>query len=71
MLKIIESSAKTCMKGPERTEQHRKNKNPRKKNMRVFYKLNVNENTNVTSAPHKEEYDDQNHIAIEDQETTL
>ena len=39
--------------------------------MIAFYKLNVNGNTNVTSTPYKEEYDDQNYKAIEDGETAL
>ena len=39
--------------------------------MRVFYKLNVNENTNVTSTPQKEEFNYQNYEAIEDHKTTL
>ena len=39
---------------------------PQEKNMRVLYKLNVNDITNVTSTPHKEEFNDQNYEAIED-----
>ena len=30
---------------------------PKEKNMCIFYKLNVNENGDVTSTPHKEEFD--------------
>ena len=39
--------------------------------MKVFYKLNVNDNTNITSTPHEEEYDDQNYEVIKDRETAL
>ena len=39
--------------------------------MKVFYKSNVDDNTNVTCTPHKEEYDDQNYEAIKYRETTL
>ena len=39
--------------------------------MKIFYKLNVNYNTNVTSTPCQEEFSDQNYEAIEDHETAL
>ena len=44
---------------------------PKEKTMRVFYKLNINDITNVTSTPCKEEFNDQNYEVIEDWETTL
>ena len=39
--------------------------------MRVFYKLNVKENGDVTSTPHEEEFDEWNYESVEEQETTL
>ena len=39
--------------------------------MKIFYKLNVNDNTNVTSIPCEGEFSDQNYEAIEDHETAL
>ena len=43
------------------TEEEHK---PKEKNMKIFYKLNVNENTNVTSTPREEEFSNQNYEAI-------
>ena len=37
---------------------------PKEKNMKIFYKLNVNENTNITSTPFEEEFSDQNYEVI-------
>ena len=39
--------------------------------MRVFYKLNVDENADITSTPHKEEYNEQNYKSVEKWETAL
>ena len=39
--------------------------------MKIFYKLNVNDHTDVTSTPHEEEFSNQNYEAIEDHETAL
>ena len=39
--------------------------------MHVFYKLNVNENGDVMSTPHEEEFDKRNYESVEEQETTL
>ena len=39
--------------------------------MQVFYKLNINDNVNVTSNSHEEEFSDQNYEVIEDMETAL
>ena len=44
---------------------------PKEKNMRVFYKLNVTENVDVTSTPHEEVFDEQNYESVEEWETTL
>ena len=44
---------------------------PKEKNMKIFYKLNVNDSTNITSSPHEEEFSDQNYEVIEDCETAL
>ena len=47
-------------------EQERK-----EKNLKIFYKLNVNNNTNIRSTPHEEEFSDQNYEVIEDCKTAL
>ena len=39
--------------------------------MRVFYKLNVKENVDITTTPCEEEYDDQNYELIKEHETAL
>ena len=44
---------------------------PKEKNMHVFYKLNVNENGDVTSTPHEEEFDERNYESVEEWETAL
>ena len=44
---------------------------PKEKNMKIFYKLSVNNNTNITSTPHEEGFSDQNYEAIEDHKTAL
>ena len=44
---------------------------PREKNIRVFYKLNIDENTDITSTPHKEEYNEQNYESVEELESAL
>ena len=43
----------------------------KEKNMHVFYKLNVNENGDVMSTPHKEEFDERNYEFVEEWKTTL
>ena len=50
--------------------KQRESKDPEKK-YEVFYKLNINENTDITSTPHKEEYDEQNYESVEEWETAL
>ena len=44
---------------------------PKEKNIHAFYKFNVNENGDVTSTPHKEEFDERNYESVEEWETTL
>ena len=44
---------------------------PKEKNMQIFYKLNVKENGDFTSTPHKEEFDEWNYESVEEQETAL
>ena len=44
---------------------------PRKKNMRVFYKLNIKDDIDVTTTPHEEEYTDENYESVEEWETTV
>ena len=48
-------------KEKEAQEEH----GPKDKNMRVFYKLNVKENVDITSTPCEEEYDEQNYESVE------
>ena len=43
----------------------------KEKNMKIIYKLNVKENSNITSTPWEEEFSDQNYKAIEDRKTAL
>ena len=43
----------------------------KEKNMHVFYKLNINENGDVMSIPHEEEFDDKNYESVEEEETAL
>ena len=57
--------------GPQESKAAEEEQEPREKNMQVFYKLNIKDNVNVTSNPHKEEFSDQNYEVIEDRETTL
>ena len=44
---------------------------PREKNMRIFYKLNIDEDTHIASTPHKEDCDEQNYKSVEEWETAL
>ena len=54
-------------KDKETQEKH----SPKEKNMRVFYKLNVKENVDITIAPCEKKYDDQNYELIKECETSL
>ena len=58
-------------KEPQESRTTEEEHKPKEKNMKIFYKLNVNDNTNVTSTPHEEEFSDQNYEVIEDHETAL
>ena len=56
--------------------KHRKHEDarrarPQRRKTCIFYKLNVKENGDVTSTPHKEEFDKQNYESVEEWETTL
>ena len=44
---------------------------PKEKNMRIFFMLDINENTDITSTPHEEKFDEHNYKSIEEHETTL
>ena len=54
-------------KEKETQEEH----SPQEKNMRIFYKLNVKENVNISFTLCEEEYDEQNYESIEESKTTL
>ena len=56
---------------PQQSNIAEEKQETKEKNMWVFYKLNINDNANVTSTRHEEEFNDQNHEVIEDQETPL
>ena len=43
----------------------------REKNMRVFYKLNVKDNSDLTNTPCEEEYTDENYKSVEERETVI
>ena len=44
---------------------------PRERNMRVLYKLKVNEDPTSKNMPHEEEFDDDNYKSIEEKETAV
>ena len=44
---------------------------PQERNVRVFYKLKVNEDPASKNVPHEEEYDDDNYESIEEKETEV
>ena len=48
-------------------EEHESKEN----NMKIFYKLNVNDNTNIASTSHEEEFSNKYYEAIEDCKTAL
>ena len=43
----------------------------KEKNMKVFYKLNVNDKVDLANTPHEEEYADENYESVEDRETMV
>ena len=44
---------------------------PKEQNVRVFYKLKVNEDPASKNIPHKEDFDDDNYKSIEEKEMTV
>ena len=44
---------------------------PRERNMRVLYKLKVNEDPAFKNMPHEEEFDNNNYKSIEEKETVV
>ena len=46
-------------------------KEPSERNMRVLYKLKVNEDPASKNMPHEEEFDDDNYESIEEKETAV
>ena len=64
VLRVVRTSMKNLMRGRQKRIKDRE------KNMRAFYKLNINENTDITSTPHKEEYDEQDYESVEEQKLT-
>ena len=44
---------------------------PQERNVRVFYKLKVNEDPALKNMPHEEDFDDDNYKSIEEKETTV
>ena len=58
-------------KEPQESKCSEEEHEPKEKNMKIFYKLNINDNTNITSTPHEGEFSDQNYEAIEDGKTAL
>ena len=41
------------------------------RNVRVFYKLKVNEDPTLKNLPHEEDFDDDNYESIEEKETAV
>ena len=60
---------KTLMKISKREGDQRRTWAQREKHVSFFYKLNTKENVDVTSIPHKEEYDEQNYESVEECKT--
>ena len=56
---------------PQERETNEEEHKSKEKNMKIFYKLNINNNTNIASTPCKEKFRDQNYEAIEDCKTAL
>ena len=46
-------------------------KEPQERNVRVFYKLKVNEDPASKNMPHKEDFDDDNYESIEEKEMAV
>ena len=58
-------------KEPQEIRATEDEQEPKETNMKIFYKLNINENTKITSTPCEEEFSDQNYKVIEDCKTAL
>ena len=56
---------------PQESKTNEEKHEPKEKSMKIFYKLNINDHTNVTSTSREEEFSDQNYEAIEDCKTAL
>ena len=56
---------------PQESKTSEEEHEPKDNYMKIFYKLNIDDNTNIASTPHEEEFSDQNYEAIEDHETAL
>ena len=52
-------------------KESQEEREPREKNMRVFYKLNVKDNIDLANTPCEEEYMDDNYESVKEQETTV
>ena len=52
-------------------KESQEEREPREKNMRVFYKLNVKDKVDLTNTPHEVEYMDEKYESIEEWETAV
>ena len=53
------------------SEESDPNEEPQEQNVRVFYKLKVNEDPTSKNMPHEEDFDDDNYKSIEEKETAV
>ena len=58
-------------KEPKEKKESQGEKEPKEKNMWVFYKLNVKDNVDLSNTLHEEEYTDENYESIEEWETHI
>ena len=58
-------------KEPQESKTNEEEHEPKEKNMKIFYKLNINDITNIVSIPCEEKFSDHNYEAIEDCKTAL
>ena len=62
----------TCLKKqPPRVVFRNNDIEPQERNVRVFYKLKVNEDPASKNMPHMEEHDDGNYESIDEKETAV
>ena len=52
---MVKTSTRS-LKSKTNEEEHE----PKEKNMKIFYKLNITDNTNIASTPREEEFSNQN-----------